>query len=249
MKRLILVCVLAIAALGLLATPALATTPDPDFRLAERTAYIFAYGDGSWAEVKDAADPFSFVGHWTTYDDDGNLVAPADPIPADYDVVMQLSIKFIPRGQVQNLAKKFVISLSIPEAGVDMSYQQSKAYWNLHPWDQYWVDATGVPSHSAFNPKHRGISPTPTAWLAPLTGPSGLATDLTAEKKLPPGTYTVNYTERVLRPFTTLEHRLGRSGESGAADLGLDSRQAVHQRPHRVHLHRAVSRAACLSAV
>ena len=123
MKRLLLVAVLAAAVLGLLAAPALAATPHPDFRLAEKTAYIFSYWDGSWFEVKDVADPFSFVGHWTTYDDDGNFVAPADPIPADYDIVMQVSIKLIPRGQVQNLAKKFLISLSIPEAGVGLSYR------------------------------------------------------------------------------------------------------------------------------
>ncbi len=163
-----------------------------------------SYGDGSWFEVTDVADPFSFVGHWTTYDDnDGSFIAPADPIPADYDIVMQVSIKFIPRGQVQNLPKKFLISLSIPEAGADLSYQQSKAYWNLHLWDQYWVDATGL-AILGFNPKI-GAQPYADTWLAPLTGESGLAGNLTVEKKLPPGTYTVNYTERVIRPFTTLE--------------------------------------------
>jgi hypothetical protein len=202
MKRLLLVCVLATALLCLLAAPALAATPGADFRLSEKTAYIFSYGDGSWFEVKDVADPLSFVGHWTTYDDDGNFVAPADPIPANFDIVMQVSIKFIPRGQVQNLPKKFLISLSIPEAGVDLSYQQSKAYWNLHIWDQYWVDATDMPI-LAFNP-HIGAQPWANTWLAPLTGDKGLATNL-VDQKLPPGTYTVNYTESVVQPFTTLE--------------------------------------------
>lgn len=203
MKRLLLVAVLAAAVLGLLVAPALAATPNPDFRLAEKTAYIFSYWDGSWFEVKDVADPFSFVGHWTTYDDDGNFVAPADPIPADYDIVMQVSIKFIPRGQVQNLAKKFLISLSIPEAGVGLSYRDSKAYWTLHPWDQYWVDATGVPI-LGFNPKI-GAKPYADTWLAPLTGENGLADNLTADMKLPRGNYTVNYTESVVKPFTDLE--------------------------------------------
>jgi hypothetical protein len=203
MKGLLLVALLAAAVLGLLAVPALAATPDPDFRLASNTAYIFSYGDGSWFEVMDVADPFSFVGHWTTYDDDGNLVAPADPIPASYDVVMQLSNKFIPRGQVQNLAKKFLISLSIPEAGVALSYQDSKAYWNLHPWDQYWIDATGL-AIVGFNPKI-GAPAYANTWLAPLTGENGLADNLTAENKLHPGTYTVNYTEKVVKPFTDLE--------------------------------------------
>ena len=110
MKRLLLVLVLAVALLGLLAAPALAAKPADSFRLAEKTAYIFAYGDGSWFEVTNVADPSTFVGHWVTYDDNGNFVAPADPIPANYDVVMQVSIKFIPRGQVQTLPKKFLIS-------------------------------------------------------------------------------------------------------------------------------------------
>ena len=203
MKKLLLLAVLAAAVLGLLAAPALATTLDPGFRLSEKTAYIFAYGDGSWFEVKDAADPSTFVGHWVLYDDDGNFLAPADPIPANFDVVMQVSIKFIPRGQVQTLPKKFLIKLSIPEAGVDLSYAQAKAYWtgpNL--WDQYWVDATGVPV-LAFNP-HIGAQPYANRWLPPLTGDKGLATNLT-DKKLPEGTYTVHYTERVVRPFTSLE--------------------------------------------
>ena len=201
MKRLLLVAVLAAAALGLLAAPALAKTPDPDFRLSEGTAYIFSYGDGSWFEVPDVAAG-TFVGHWVTYDDYGNFVAPADPIPADYDIVMQVSWKLIPRGQVQTLTRKFLISMSIPEAGVALSYQQAKAYWNLHPWDGYW--ANNVLAIPAFNP-HIGAQPWANTWLAPLTGESGLADNLTADMKLPPGTYTVNYTERVARPFTTIE--------------------------------------------
>ena len=55
----------------------------------------------------------------------------------------------------------------------------------------------------AFNP-HIGAQPYANTWLAPLTGENGLATNLTAGK-LPPGTYTVNYTESVVRPFTSIE--------------------------------------------
>ena len=201
MKKLLLLAVLAAAVLGLLAAPALATTLDPGFRLSEKTAYIFAYNDGSWFEVTDVAAG-TFVGHWVVYDDlTGDLVAPADPIPANYDVVMQVSWKLIPRGQVQTLPKKFLIKLSIPEAGVDLSYEQSKAFWTLHPWDQYWVDA--VMPIPAFNP-HIGAQPYANTWLAPLTGDKGLATNLT-DKKLPQGTYTVHYMERVVRPFTSIE--------------------------------------------
>lgn len=203
MKRLLLVAVLAAALLGLLVAPALATTPVTDFRPAERTAYIFAYGDGSWFEVKDVADPFSFVGHWTTYNDDYTaILKPADPIPANYDVVMQVSWKLITLGQVQTLTEKFLISLRIPEAGVDLSAEQAKAYWNLHTWDQYWVDATGY-LPVGFNPSI-GAQPYANTWLAPLTGEEGVATALVG-LKLPRGTYHVFYTETVAAPLVDLE--------------------------------------------
>jgi hypothetical protein len=203
MKRLLLVAALAAALLGLLAAPALATTPAGDFRLAERTAYIFAYGDGSWFEVKDVADPFSFVGHWALWNDDYTaIVKPACPIPANYDVVMQVSLKLINLGQVQNVANKWLISLRIPEAGVDLSTEQAKAYWHLHTWDQYWVDATGY-QPVGFNPSI-GALPYANTWLAPLTGTDGLATVLVGGK-LPRGTYHVIYAETYLQPTVDLE--------------------------------------------
>jgi hypothetical protein len=203
MKRLLLVVVLAAAVLGLLAAPALATVPDPDFRLAERTAYIFAYGDGSWFEVKDVADPFSFVGHWAKYNDDYTaIVKPASPIPANYDVVMQVSLKLINLGQVQNVADKWLLTLRIPEAGVDLSTEQAKAYWNFRTWDQYWVDATGL-DIVGFNPSI-GAQPYANTWLAPLTGAEGLATRL-VNLKLPRGTYHVYYTETYMQPTVDLE--------------------------------------------
>lgn len=203
MKRYLLVIVLAAAVLGLLAAPALATTPEPDFRLPERTAYIFAYGDGSWVEVKDVADPFSVVWHWTTYNDDYTaIVKPADPIPANYDVVMQVSIKLINLGQVQSMSDKFLISLRIPEAGVDLSAEQAKAYWHFRTWDQYWVDATGY-LPVGFNPSI-GAQPYANTWLAPLTGDAGLATTL-VRGKLPRGVYHVFYTETYSQPSVDLE--------------------------------------------
>jgi len=204
MKRLLIAVVLAAALLGLVAAPALATRPIADFRLDANTAYVFTYNGGSWFETTDVADPNAFVIHWADFDEAAGdwVVGTADPIPADHDVVMQLSNKFIPRGQVQNLPKKFLISLSIPEAGVDLSYQDSKAYWNLHLWDQFWVDATFA--ITGFNP-HIGARAYADTWLAPLTGENGLADNLTADLKLPPGTYTVNYTESVVKPFTDLE--------------------------------------------
>jgi hypothetical protein len=203
MKKLLLVVVLAAAVLGLAAAPALATTPVADFRLAERTAYIFAYGDGSWFEVMDVADPFSFVGHWATYNDDyTRIVKPAAPIPANYDVVMQVSLKLLNVGQVQNLADKWLLTLRIPEAGVDLSTEQAKAYWNFRTWDQYWVDATGY-EPVGFNPSI-GAQPYANTWLAPLTGDKGLATVLVGGK-LPRGTYHVFYTETYMQPTVDLE--------------------------------------------
>ena len=208
MKRLLIVVVLAAALLAVLAAPALATRSDANWRPALQTAYVFTYNGGSWFEGTGDPSAPTIIGHWADWagsDEEGYWVpGTADPIPANYDVVMQVSIKFIPRGQVQNLAKKFLISLSIQEAGVDLSYQQSKAYWNLHIWDQYWVDATDMPI-LAFNP-HIGAQPYANTWLAPLTGDKGIATmNLTTDKKLAQGTYTVNYTESVVKPFTTLE--------------------------------------------
>jgi hypothetical protein len=203
MKRLLLVALLVAVLLGVLAAPALATTPATDFRLPEMTAYIFAYGDGSWVEVKDVADPFSVVWHWAIWNDDYTaIVKPADPIPANYDVVMQVSIKFIPRGQVQTVSDKFLISLRIPEAGVDLSAEQAKAYWHFRTWDQYWVDATGL-DIVGFNPSI-GAQPYANTWLAPLTGDEGLATNLVGGK-LPRGSYHVFYTETYPQPSVDLE--------------------------------------------
>lgn len=227
MKRLPLVLVLAITLTGLLAAPALATQPAPDFRLQEQTAYIFAYGDGSWFEVKDATDPSTFVVHWVFYDDTtGEFVAPADPVPANYDIVMQVSIKLIPRGQVQTLPNKFLISLSIPEAGVNLSYEQSKAYWTgPYLWDQYWVDATGIPI-LGFNP-NIGAQPYANRWLPPLTGDKGIATmNLTTDKKLAQGIYHVNYTESVVQPFTDLELMYDDQGDP------LPTQKPTHTMPY-----------------
>jgi hypothetical protein len=63
-KRLLLVLALAAALLGLLAAPAFAGPPSATgYHMPEKTAYSFAYGDGSWFEVTDVAAGV-FVGHW-----------------------------------------------------------------------------------------------------------------------------------------------------------------------------------------
>lgn len=204
MKRLLLILAFAVACLALLAAPAFASAPwAPAFRLAPQTAYIFAYGDGSWFEVCGAdlvAEP-----HWALYDEYGVLVAPADPIPADYDVVMQLSWKGYNYGLVKKLPTALEVRLSIPEADVDLSYEQAKAYWTgPFIWDLYWVENAGpIP---AFNPRI-GANVYANRWLLPLTGDKGLATNL-VDGRLPAGTYTVSYAERFVKTYTGLEQWL-----------------------------------------
>jgi hypothetical protein len=203
-KRLLIVLAIAVALLAVLAAPALATRSNSNWRPNLKTAYVFTYNGGSWFEaIGDPSAP-TLIGHWADFDEETGswVVGTADPIPANYDVVMQLSWELYPSGQVQTLPKKFLISLIIPEAGVSLSYAQSKAYWTFHLWDQYWVDALGL--WPAFNP-HIGAQLYSNTWLAPLTGESGLATNRTGVWKLPAGTYTVTETERVVQPFTTIE--------------------------------------------
>jgi hypothetical protein len=200
MKRLLLVLALAVVLLGLLVTPTFASSPSaPVFRLDTNTAYVFAYLDGSWFEV--VGPDLTAVGHWATYDRRGNLRG-TDPIPASYDIVMQESWKGYNYGLVQKLPTVFEVKLSIPEAGVDLSYAQAKAYWTgPFLWDAYWVANAGeIP---AFNP-NIGAQVYANRWLPPLTGVNGLATNLQGGK-LPPGTYTVNYSERWVGPYTGLD--------------------------------------------
>jgi len=203
MKRLLLAFVLSAALLGSLAAPALAEAPwKPVFRLDAKTAYIFAYGDGSWAEL--VGDELSAVFHWVTYDETtGEMLAPADPIPADYDVVMQLSWKSCNYGLAKTVPLAFQLKVSIPDLGVDLPYEQAEDYWvGTFFWDDYWVANVGpIP---AFNP-HIGAKVYGTRWLLPLTGDNGVATmNLGADKKLLPGTYTVYYAENLLHTTTDL---------------------------------------------
>jgi hypothetical protein len=46
---------------------------------------------------------------------------------------------------MKKLPTAFEIQLSIPEAGMDISYAQAKAYWTgPFLWDDYWVNALGT---------------------------------------------------------------------------------------------------------
>jgi hypothetical protein len=204
MKRLVFAFLLTAALLGLLAAPALAGPPSADsFYLSPNTAYIFAYGDGSWFEIVGEGNAGVPVLHWVSYDDEGNLLAPADPIPANYDVVMQVSWKNISYGLVETLPLTYQVKVRIPEAGVDLSYEQAKAHWTgAFLWDDFWVTNAGevLPFNS-----HIGAQVYANRWLPSLTGDKGLATNLTAGKKLPAGTYTVYYAENLLRTYTAMD--------------------------------------------
>jgi hypothetical protein len=191
MKRFLLVLLFTAAFFGLVAAPALATTPGTGFRLPEKTAYIFAYGDGSWFEVTDVA-----AGTFAVHD-------ARTPIPQNYDVAFQISFKTCSYGLVQTLPLDMLVTLRIPMAGVDLSQDESKAYWTgPFLWDDYWVNALGpIP---AFNP-NIGAQVYANRWLPLLTGANGLAMNLTADGKLPRGTYTVYYTETWPRTFTGLD--------------------------------------------
>jgi len=204
MKRLLIVVVLAAALLAVLAAPALATRSDANWRPALQTAYVFTYNGGSWFESTNVADPGAFVIHWADVDDDDNwIVGSAAHIPANYDVVMQLSWKEIGYWAVAAFSDAVLIDLSIPEACVQLSKRQSMAFWTGPIlWDKYWEAATGlvlVP----YDPRLK-LKAYANRFLVPLTGKHGIANNLTADKKLRPGTYTVYYTETWVLPVLVL---------------------------------------------
>jgi hypothetical protein len=203
MKKFLLVLVLAVALLGLLAAPAFAGSV-PTARVSFDTAYIFGYGGGTWCEAGgDVNSPYT-VWHFATYDDNDNLVKPADRIPANYDVVMDGGFGTYSLGLVQSISGEWLIQLSIPTVGVNLSYAQSKAYWTgPTQWDEYWVGLLG-PFPPAFNPS-LGAQGYCNHWWVPLTGNKGIATNLTVDNKLPKGSYTVYYTETWAHTYTCLD--------------------------------------------
>ena len=124
MKRFLIAFLLAAAFLGLLATPALALRPSL------KTAYVVPKA-GVWLEViGDVNAPQKGVHPLLT-----------SPIPSDYDVVIDAPWRGITKGLVQTVPLALLYKLSIPAAGVDLSYEQAKAYWSgAVLWDQYWID-------------------------------------------------------------------------------------------------------------
>ena len=209
MRRFLLALVLAAALLGVAAAPAGAGAPwAPQFRPTPNTAYVIAYYDGSWFEVVGEGEAAYVVPHFSVRDEATfELLVPPDPVPGDYDIVMQLGWKNASYGLVKTLPLAFEPKVSIFDEGgnpiVDMSYEDAKAYWiGVSLWDEWWV--TNLGEMPTFN-LHMGTQIYANRWFPQLTGDEGIAANLTAEKKLPPGTYTVDYAERFVRTYTGLE--------------------------------------------
>jgi hypothetical protein len=186
MKKLLLALVFAAACLGLLAAPAFA-----NLRPSVKTAYIVPKL-GVWLEVKGDVNVPVKYGHPLSF-----------PIPADYDVVLDVPWRGITRGLVQTVPLALKYQVSIPAAGLEMSQDQAMAYWSgAVLWDEYWSTllAAGIP---AFNP-NIGAKPYANHWWGAVTGPTSVATGLTPDKKLAVGVYSATLTLTVLRTINDL---------------------------------------------
>jgi hypothetical protein len=190
MKKLFLMLALAVMLSFALAAPAFA-----DLRPSVKTAYVVPKL-GVWLEVKgDVNIPVKYV-HL--------LTNPNDPIPANYDVILDVPWRGITRGLVQTVPLALKYQVSIPAAGLDMSRDEAMAYWSgAVLWDQYWstlLNAT-IP---AFNPSI-GAQAYANHWWGAVTGAASVAMNLTSDKKLPQGSYTGLLTETVVRTITDLK--------------------------------------------
>jgi hypothetical protein len=163
----------------------------PTVRAPAQTAFVVADDDGFWFEVAGDANAPTAVGHEA-----------GTPIPADYDVAMATGWRGTSLDQFETEHR---IKMRIPEAGIDMTYDRgtggkadSKAYGGgATLYDAYWVRLL-LPL-SGFKPSS-GTQVYASHWWVPLTDTeweSGSATNLTADGKLPQGTYTVYYEETV----------------------------------------------------
>lgn len=194
MKRFLLVFALAAALLCLMATPALA-----DLRGALETAYVVPKTGGVWLEVQGDVSAPTLLVH-----------PPGSPIPANYDVIIDIPWRGITKGLVQTVPLALLYQVSVPAAGVSISQDEAQAYWSgAVLWDQYWSSLLGpIP---AFNPRI-GAQAYANHWWGPLTGDAGTAANLTSDKKLPPGTYAGLFTETVVR--TIIDLKLNSAGQT-----------------------------------
>ncbi len=91
------------------------------------------------------------------------------PIPANYDVIIDVPWRGITQGLVQTVPLALKYEVSIPAAGLDMSQEQAMAYWSgAVLWDQYWrtLLAATIP---AFNPSI-GAQAYANHWWGAVTG-------------------------------------------------------------------------------
>jgi hypothetical protein len=143
MKRLLLVCVLAAACLGLLAAPAFAQSPLQD------GVYVFIY-DGSWFEWADGAPT-------------GTEGVAGTALPADEPVWLLTVWAAYGRGHIQSIGNVLVESLSIDGQPVVSGKAASKALWSVPYPSEQLNDVT-----EPFNPRMR-IGGWVAFWLFPVT--------------------------------------------------------------------------------
>lgn len=169
----------------------------PTVRASSKTAYVVAYDGGFWFEAGGDVDAPTAVGH-----DAGT------PIPADYDVVIATGWIGTSLDQLKNASQE--IKMRIPQAGIDMSHDRGtggatdSGAFGSGPtlYDQYWVNL--LFPITGFRPQS-GAQVYAVHWGVPLTGGELLAANLTADGKLPEGTYTVYYEETIPQPMTGLD--------------------------------------------
>ena len=199
MKRFLIAFLLTLTVLGVLAAPAFA-----DLRPSLKTAYLVPKM-GVWLEVKGDVNVPVKVGHPISA-----------PIPADYDVIVDVPWRGITYGLVETVPLALKYEVSIPAADLAMSQAQAMAYWSgAVLWDQYWKDLLGT-TIPAFNPSI-GAKAYANHWWGAVTGASSIATKLTADKKLAQGTYAGLLTETVVR--TIIDLKLNAAGQTTPVKL------------------------------
>jgi hypothetical protein len=206
MKKILLIAVVAVVAAGMATTVVFVAsdivaevTYEPGtLSIPQKTAFVVAYGGGAWFEAAgDEAAPAAV------------LHDPGTPIPAGHAVALATgwagtSLKGLEHGTR--------IMVRIPEAGVDLSWDRgtggqvdSAAYWSGPVYyDRVWRDFLAPvsdyrpPAGTPVYADHWWLGLSDTVWE------KGLAKHLTADGKLPSGTYTVHFEEVVPEPVAGL---------------------------------------------
>lgn len=192
LKRTLPILLLAAVMLGVLSAPALAS-PAPALQAPFHAAFIVPNKMGGlWLEATGDVNAPTLVPH-----------APGAPIPADYDVYLDSPWRSITLGLAQTVPSALLYQVKIDGLGVDVSPAEAMDYWSGPVlWDTYWSGLLGpIPAFNA----SIGAPAYANHWWLPLTGDASVATaNVTAGKKLAPGTYVGVYTEIVTRTITDL---------------------------------------------